>query len=333
MPDTLTPNYAFVLPEVGGSDNTWGTKLNDNWSKLDSIVTGRRNLLINGAFDIWQRGTTFTGPFYTADRWRWDKLAGGVGSFVRILFPAGQTDVPGNPTYYAKANQTTVPTDPLAYPYLLQRIENVRTLAGKTVTLSLYTYGDAEETVIVSLLQNFGTAGSASVITQVGSITTGNGAWKKNTLTFTVPSIDGKTIDDAVPNHYLQLWLQMPLNKVFAIRFANIQLEDGDVATPFEQRHIADELALCQRYFEVGHYRKRAAQNSGTSLYEMKPFGVQKRVKPTMATSNVSLTNCSVLTVDASGSVVGGEYRVVATPDGTATVYSIVLDWTADAEL
>jgi microcystin-dependent protein len=36
MADSNTTNYAFTLPEVGASDDTWGTKLNANWSSLDT---------------------------------------------------------------------------------------------------------------------------------------------------------------------------------------------------------------------------------------------------------------------------------------------------------
>lgn len=39
MPDSATPTYGFILPEVGGSDDTWGEKLNDNWSQLDDLLT------------------------------------------------------------------------------------------------------------------------------------------------------------------------------------------------------------------------------------------------------------------------------------------------------
>jgi hypothetical protein len=36
MPDTVTSNYNFVQPEIGGSPNTWGNKLNLNWAEIDT---------------------------------------------------------------------------------------------------------------------------------------------------------------------------------------------------------------------------------------------------------------------------------------------------------
>lgn len=39
MVDTLTPTYQFVLPEIGGSDDTWGDKLNANFTAIDALFS------------------------------------------------------------------------------------------------------------------------------------------------------------------------------------------------------------------------------------------------------------------------------------------------------
>ena len=35
-----TTNYSFPLPTVGGSQDQWGTDLNNNWTSLDSTLGG-----------------------------------------------------------------------------------------------------------------------------------------------------------------------------------------------------------------------------------------------------------------------------------------------------
>ena len=77
------------------------------------VGSGRKNLVINGNFDIWQRGTSFSSfnsMRLTADRW-FPKYAAGSSTITatRQQFTAGQTEVPGNPRYYYRYDNTPDP--------------------------------------------------------------------------------------------------------------------------------------------------------------------------------------------------------------------------------
>lgn len=77
-------------------------------------------------------------------------------------------------------------------------------------------------------------------------------------ITFTVPSIVGKTIttNNALGIHFY-FEAERLIDGVVALGqqsgtfdIAQVQLEEGSVATPFEHRPYGLELALCRRYFE-----------------------------------------------------------------------------------
>jgi hypothetical protein len=171
-----------------------------NLSSLNGgALAGIRNKIINGGFDHWQRGTTSTSSSssyrYTADRWRSYAASGAAGTATvsRIFFTAGQTDVPGEPAVFLRWNQTVAPTAGLVP--LTQPIEDARTLAGKTATLSFFARApNGSRSLTVALSQIFGSGGSAStIVTQAVTLST---AWEKFTLSFDVPSADRENTRD-----------------------------------------------------------------------------------------------------------------------------------------
>ena len=55
MADTTTTNYGFTLPEVGASEDTWGTKLNQNWTDLDADLDALQDAIDN--IELFPTGT------------------------------------------------------------------------------------------------------------------------------------------------------------------------------------------------------------------------------------------------------------------------------------
>ena len=140
-------------------------------------------------------------------------------------------------------------------------IEDVRTLAGKQVTLSFWAYGSVANKIGIETQQVFGTGGSpsANAFTPVSALQLTTG-WAKYTVTFTVPSVVGKTLGTG-GNDYLGINFWFSAGSSFAARastigiqnwtahLADIQLEEGPNATNFERIPVQQQLAWCQRYF------------------------------------------------------------------------------------
>jgi len=208
-------------------------------AKDTAARAGRKNLIINGGFDVWQRGTSLTAASsYLADRW----ANGTSEAQSRQAFTVGQTEVDGNPTYYHRSGGGGS-----AYYGLDHKIENVGTLSGKEVTLSYWMKGSSAFTNAPYRGQNFGSGGSSGVeaALSTSSITT---SWVRYTHTFTFPSISGKTVG---ASSFSQLNVFRANIANIVVDIANVQLELGSVATDFEHRSYGEELALCQRYYEV----------------------------------------------------------------------------------
>jgi hypothetical protein len=238
---------AFVYDGSQWVDIAQSTADLSNYANLTTTpISGFRNAIINGGMDVWQRGTsTFTAAGYTADRWRIQNSSGQTISLTRQAFTAGNP-IPGyEPTNFLRFSLSGTPAGTY---WFSQRVEDVRTFAGQTVTLSFWAKASSATTALAPMLeQNFGTGGSTFVQIPSSSISLTT-SWQRFSATFTVPSISGKTIG---AGSFLEV---RPLFGSTAITGNNIdvwgvQLEVGTIATPFEQRPIGTELALCQRYY------------------------------------------------------------------------------------
>jgi len=225
-----------------------------------------KNKIINGDFDINQRGFTSntTSGLFNFDRWL-QFNTGGSFTVTPQTFTAGAA--PFAP-YEGKnflqgitASQSAVGD----YAFFAQKIEDVRKYAGQTVTISFFAKANTGTPKIgIELEQNFGSGGSPSTAVSIpaGSITLTT-SWARYSVTVAVPSISGKTIGTSINSSYLQLNLWTSAGATFATRASSIgiqnftaqiwgvQVEFGSTATPFQTASgtFAGELALCQRYY------------------------------------------------------------------------------------
>jgi hypothetical protein len=252
-------------------------------------LTNFRNKIINGGFDIWQRGVTWTagtGFRYLADRF-FTSSTGTTHAVSQQAFALGQTDVPGEPQFFQRVTVVSS-TGAANHAFTGTTVEDVRTLAGRTVTVSFWAKAEAAKTVAVEMGQRFGAGGSAGVDIAPQTITLTT-AWQRFTLQFAIPSVAGKTI--GTPANYLQLVLWMDAGTSFASRaggighqnitldLAQVQLEEGPIATPFEQRPIGLELSLCQRYYTVARDLLVTGPNVVTGGTHYATFSLPQRMR------------------------------------------------------
>ncbi len=250
-----------------------------------------KNEIINGAFDVWQRGTSFTpapAGIYTADRFMvFADGTGGTRTVSQQSFTPGNAITGYESQYYMRYATTVAPTGQ-GYNNLTQRIEDVRTLAGQTVTVSFWAKTDAAKTFTLQVNQNFGSGGSTEVYTGFTPGWTTTTSWARYSYSFTMPSISGKTVGTS---SFVGIQILLPTTGTYTLEFWGVQLEEGAVATDFQTATgtLQGELAACQRYYQritsegdaygaltsVGSY-------TTTTLFDVPvQFTVPLRVQPT----------------------------------------------------
>lgn len=213
-------------------------------------LAGFRNVLINGKFDFWQRGTSFSvaagAVTYTADRWCVAFGGAGNGTVSQALFGTSAGPFPLDSSVCLVTQLAG-----MAGTNLRQRVEGVATLNGTTISLSFYAKNTTGTTTLTcTAVQNFGTGGSpsADVTTGLTGSAVLTSGYVKYTFTGTIPSIAGKTLGTG-GNDFLEIQIGSSSNAICSWGITAVQLEQGTAATPFERRHISMELAMCQRYY------------------------------------------------------------------------------------
>jgi hypothetical protein len=237
-----------------------------------------RNILINGDFNIWQRGTSFVSVVdqqYTVDRWVYRKI-----NTTAVHDISRSTDVPTVAQAGRKFNYSVLidcqtidasisSTDIVVF---FQRIEgyNFLAIAQKTFTFGFWVKATKTGIYCVSFTSGAGDYGYVAEYTINASdtweykkiivpATPSAGAWNytNGTALNAVFCLAAGSNYQTTPNAWQNGDFSATSNQVNScdnaannFRICGVQLESGSVATPFEQRSIQHELQLCQRYFE-----------------------------------------------------------------------------------
>jgi hypothetical protein len=221
---------------------------------------GMRNRIINGAMQIWQRGTSNTAisnnPTYLADRWY--GFVSAVTTGEQIL---QSSSVPTGLFQYSAAFGRPNGNTNTNSIWFCQNIEsiNIYDLSSQTVTLSFYAKTGANYSggAMTVRLATGTTADQSSATFSAGPATgfTGYaapiGTTQSLTTTWTRYSFTGTlgsgVLEAAVAFAFTPTGTAGADDNIY---ITGVQLEAGSVTTPFERRLIGQELTLCQRYFQ-----------------------------------------------------------------------------------
>jgi hypothetical protein len=290
---TTTPG-GLIVPTSGGLqvDGSGNVSLNN--------PQGFKNYLHNSLFRVQQRGT---GPWttagsYTADRWLLNSSSGGSRSVSIInLTDTDRAAIGDEEAEFGLQYTFTGDTAASGFDILEQRIENVRRLAGKTVTASFWAKAaTAGQPISLELQQLFGTGGSPSSMVQglggTGRTFTLSTTWARYSLTFTVPSIVGKTVGTNGDSYTaFSIWLSSGTNwnarsNALGVRNGTVtfwlpMVEVAPYASAGEKRNIRHDFADCQRFylrtqaFNAGYISASGVTVSAVAqtLVQMRPVG------------------------------------------------------------
>lgn len=303
---SVTTNYGFDVPTSSDLVKNGATQIALLGQDIDTFLFRpfTRNVIINGGYDNWQRGTSFTaGAVYSADRWYLNAVSG-------TTTVSRDTDVPTGLVGQYSIKQLTAAGSSFAQWSTPLETATVVPLQGKAVVLSYYMKKNA------TWSNNFGpnvyySNSTDALASQTTAVTIVNvvepvptTSWTRFYATFTVPS-DAKGL-------LIQFNPSVVQASGASLNMAGVQLEVGSQPTPFTRagETIQGELAACQRYYW---------RASNTAAFANHAFGSAD----TTTTSNFILYNPVPMRVGATSvdfSTLGlfdGVNAVVAVTTGT----------------
>lgn len=214
-PSTIKKVLEKTIEELSNTNEKLSAENRELHNKIESLPLGSNpNLLINGDFQVWQRGERFDvagGPIYCTDRFAVNVSEPNALSIDRV---------PNGIMYTHKQDALATTLE-----YRMEQSE-LDLLRGKTVTLSFSIDG----VVHTSTHDNF-------------NVTSGY------ILYIAKANVNAETVSIGNGGGIVYQFPTIPSGGSYTINW--VKLELGDKATPLSPRPYAEELVLCQRYYRV----------------------------------------------------------------------------------
>ena len=303
-----------VTPTVGDNSTKFATTAFVNTALAPAFDSIGRNYLHNARFTIQQRGGgPWTTVSYTADQWGLYFVSDSNSVTVATLTDTDRSQIGDEAATYALLDTFVGGGSSGDVSTLYQKIEGVRRLSNKTISVSFWARASSGTPKIgVAVQQNFGSGGSPSATTllSLGATAALSSAWTYYTLSGLVPSASGKTFGTTPGTDYTTLNLVLSDysndygtgvgQQSGTVAIWGVQLEIGAAASPLEKRDPQVELALCQRYYVVFIYLLVGGYNtSGGLVYSDLTFPVTMRATPSVTYSSTFYSNASGVTLNA----------------------------------
>ena len=294
-------------------------------------MLGRHNRIINGAMMIDQRNAGASVPLpaatdkWVADRWVMQSHSGGIGQRISATIAMGSP-------YSLKYTSTTSS----AFFQMGQQIEylNMSDFQSQTITISFWAKANNSNT------------GSTNFVVRTRTSTTPNAAIRfsgANSDTSVTISTTAQRyqVTRSIASGVSALSIEFVLGSHVSgdgFEITGVQVEKGNVATPFEFRQYGHELALCQRYFEAGsappvYFQASTFAYSSATVY----YKQEKRANPTVGIFANGVSNRIAITdtptYDTNLFVNGNTAGVAVI--GLTNLYRVKVEfnYTASAEL
>jgi hypothetical protein len=281
---TVTGISVGGLPDGIVDSGTLATNSVDSAELVDGAVddshmasiSGRKNLIINGAMNVHQRGGTTTSEEYVLDRFRLGR-AGGTRTASQEVITSGDAFDAGFRNSFRITNTTAGSTTATDYAEIQHHIEsqNIATSgwnytdSAKDITLSFWAKSSVGQTFNL-FIKNDDTGYrytstftlTANTWTRITKTLSGDSNLVLNNdngkgLLVSWQVYQGTNWTTSTPNN--DTWkasgnpddMTTTWNTTTGATFdlTGVQVELGSTATDFEHRSYGEELALCQRYY------------------------------------------------------------------------------------